>query len=259
MTSRTCSKCTPGSACRRACWGLAVAVGGVLLPCAARADEPRPEGAEVVGFTYVDREGRAHVIAPGADRGEVELRGGMGAGDVEVREAGRGAPALASAAAFIGPPAPARGDELCRVLFGDAASEVPYLAVAEEAAGYYSLPVELVLAVIRVESAFDARAVSAAGAMGLMQLMPETAAEMLVADPFEPRENVFGGARYLRILVNRFDGDVRLALAAYNAGPGAVERWGGVPAYLETARYVVNVMGYYHRLLEGLAGAEVGR
>ena len=114
-----------------------------------------------------------------------------------------------------------------------------------EAAQYYSLPSPLVKAVVAAESAFEAAAVSPAGAIGLMQLMPETARAMFVTNPLDPRDNIFGGARYLRILANRFNGDVRLAVAAYNAGPDAVEKSAGVPSYRETEAYVRRVMALY--------------
>ncbi|MBL9023266.1 MAG: lytic transglycosylase domain-containing protein [Myxococcales bacterium] len=114
-----------------------------------------------------------------------------------------------------------------------------------QAATLYQLPEELVRAVIKVESDYDPRAVSGAGAQGLMQLMPETATRMQVRDPFDPRENIFGGVRYLRVLANLFNGDLDLTVAAYNAGEGAVARYGGVPPYPETQDYVVRVRTYY--------------
>lgn len=114
-----------------------------------------------------------------------------------------------------------------------------------QAATLYQLPEELVRAVIKVESDYDPRAVSSAGAQGLMQLMPETATRMQVRDPFDPRENIFGGVRYLRVLANLFNGDLDLTVAAYNAGEGAVARYGGVPPYPETQDYVVRVRTYY--------------
>jgi len=118
-----------------------------------------------------------------------------------------------------------------------------------EAARYYALPPALVKAVIGVESAFEPHAISPAGAVGLMQLIAETAAEMFVADAFEPRANVFGGTRYLRVLANRFGGDLRRTVAAYNAGPRAVERVKDVPPISETRRYVQRVLALYEHYL----------
>lgn len=111
----------------------------------------------------------------------------------------------------------------------------------------YQIPEALVRAVIQVESNFDPRALSPAGAHGLMQLMPQTAERMQVADIFDPRQNIYGGVRYLRILANLFNGDIHLTVAAYNAGEGAVIRYGGIPPYEETQNYVVKVLENYHR------------
>jgi soluble lytic murein transglycosylase-like protein len=102
-----------------------------------------------------------------------------------------------------------------------------------------------VRAVIKVESNFDPRAISHANARGLMQLIPGTADRMMVRDVFDPRENIFGGTRYLRVLANLFNGDLELTLASYNAGEGAVMRHGGIPPYAETRDYVERVLGYY--------------
>lgn len=115
-----------------------------------------------------------------------------------------------------------------------------------EAARLYQLPEAFIRAVMRVESDFDPNVVSRVGAMGLMQLMPGTAAGMGVRDPFDARENILGGVRYLRVLANGFNGDLVLTIAAYNAGEGAVIRYGGVPPYDETRRYVQNVLRYYY-------------
>ena len=108
-------------------------------------------------------------------------------------------------------------------------------------AGLFSLEEELVNAVIKVESDYDPSAVSSKGAQGLMQLIPETARDMEVENPFDMEENIRGGSRYLRLMLDMFAGNLDLALAAYNAGPSAVQRYGGVPPFGETLRYVEKV------------------
>ena len=118
----------------------------------------------------------------------------------------------------------------------------------DKAAQRYNVPAELVRAVIWAESAGDAAAVSHRGAIGLMQLMPQTAGEMFVEDPVDPAQNIMGGTRYLRWLANQFNGDMLLTLAAYNAGPDAVRKYGGVPPFDETRTYCKKVMAYYRHL-----------
>jgi soluble lytic murein transglycosylase-like protein len=110
-----------------------------------------------------------------------------------------------------------------------------------EAADVHGLPADLIRAVIATESAFDPLAVSSAGAQGLMQLMPALAEELGVTDAFDPRQNIMAGSRYLASLLWAHAGDVALALASYNAGPGAVAAFGGVPPYTETQTYVRRV------------------
>jgi soluble lytic murein transglycosylase-like protein len=121
-----------------------------------------------------------------------------------------------------------------------------YDAHIREASVLYQLPEAFIRAVMRVESDYDPNVVSSAGAMGLMQLMPMTASRMGVQAPFDPRQSILGGTRYLRILANQFNGDLVLTIAAYNAGEGAVMRHGGVPPYEETRRYVQNVLRWYY-------------
>lgn len=117
----------------------------------------------------------------------------------------------------------------------------------KDAAVRYGLDPELITAVIKVESSFNPYAVSKKGAMGLMQLMPETAKEMQVGAPFEAKENIMGGSRYLRKMLNLFKGDLRLGLAAYNAGPNRVLKNGIIPKIPETEQYVKKVMREYGR------------
>jgi len=105
----------------------------------------------------------------------------------------------------------------------------------------------LIRAVILEESNYDPRAVSGAGAQGLMQLIPETAMRMQIRDAFDPRENIFGGTRYLRVLANMFNGDLALTIAGYNAGEAAVVRFAGIPPFEETQNYVVRVESNYRR------------
>lgn len=116
-----------------------------------------------------------------------------------------------------------------------------------EAASLYRLPVPLIRAIIRVESDYDPRVVSAVGAKGLMQLMPAVESDMRVASVFEPRDNIMGGCRLLRVLANKFDGDLVLTIAAYHAGGGAVSRYGNqVPPYTKTRQYVKMVLDRYY-------------
>lgn len=116
-------------------------------------------------------------------------------------------------------------------------------AMVQAAAQRHGLDPRLFDALVQQESAYDPMARSHAGAMGLTQLMPGTARMLGVTDPFDPAQNLDGGARYLAQMLRQFDGDTRLALAAYNAGPGAVKRHGGIPPFRETQNYVRRIMG----------------
>lgn len=176
-------------------------------------------------YTYTDADGVVHYsnTPPGRRRG---VR--------RIRTARRPAPARPGAA----PRDP------------DRARYHRYDAFIREAAALYRLPESFVRAVIRVESNYNPQVVSHAGACGLMQLMRATAARMGVTDVFDPRQNILGGTRYLRVLANHFNGDLVLTIAAYNAGEGAVMRYRGIPPYEETQRYVRRVLRHYYSYLE---------
>jgi soluble lytic murein transglycosylase-like protein len=121
-----------------------------------------------------------------------------------------------------------------------------YDRLIERFADHLGVPAALVKAVVKAESNFEPSAVSPAGAQGLMQLMPATAQDLGVDDPFRAEDNISGGTRYLRAMIDRY-GDWRHALAAYNAGPQAVDRYDGIPPYPETQEYVERVLHYYRR------------
>ena len=142
----------------------------------------------------------------------------------------------------------ASGDRYDAMLLAKAGK---YDSIIEKAADSASVEPNLLRAVIVVESGFNSRALSKRGAMGLMQLMPATATRYGAANPFDPHENVHAGARYLKFLIDRFGQDLRLALAAYNAGENAVDRNGGqVPPFTETMAYVPRVLRIYQMLKE---------
>ncbi len=134
-----------------------------------------------------------------------------------------------------------------------------YAALIRHYATRYNLNEYLVQAVIKAESNFDPYAVSKAGAQGLMQLMPATAAEMSIRDSFDPGQNIAGGTQYLFKLLKLFDNDLDLALAAYNAGPGNVKKYGGIPPFKETRNYVVKVKRYIQEFSAGQAHVTINR
>lgn len=197
----------------------------LLLATAALVIPTLPGGAQADIYKYVDKDGVVHFSNQPAAKGQ----GGQVYIKTREKKKSRG---------DITPFAPSDVSPERFSRYDDA---------IHHAATLYQLPEALVRAVIMVESNFDPRAVSHAGAQGLMQLMPETASRMEVRDSFDPRENIFGGVRYLRILANLFNGDLELTIAGYNAGEGAVMRHGGIPPYEETQDYVVKVLTYYRR------------
>ncbi len=190
----------------------------LLLPAAAAADI----------YTFTDADGVVHFTnTPGGDkRYRVYIHGN-----------GEHKPGSGPAPGVI--PVPPSDHDVARY--------TRYADWIHQAATLYQIPEQLVRAVIRCESDYDPRAVSVSGARGLMQLMPDTAALMQVRDIDDPRENIFGGVRLLRILANEFNGDLELTIAAYNAGDGSVIRFGGIPPFQQTRDYVVSVTKYYRR------------
>jgi soluble lytic murein transglycosylase-like protein len=126
-----------------------------------------------------------------------------------------------------------------------------YEYIINQASKRFGVEPSLIKAVIKAESDFDHKAQSNKGAQGLMQLMPGTSNDMAVQDPFNPEENIFGGTRYLSLMLERFKNDKRLALAAYNAGPDCVDGHGGMPPFRETKSFVEKVLRYYEQYSSG--------
>ena len=160
-------------------------------------------------------------------------------------------PVPAAAAVARGAALPAARAPIKAMSASTARRKELFAPLVRAAAQAHGVPEALLHAVIEVESGFDAAAVSPKGALGLMQLMPQTARELRVRDARDPAANIDGGARYLKELLARFGNDLSLALAAYNAGPGAVQRSGGIPRNAETQNYVPRVMARYQSLRNG--------
>jgi soluble lytic murein transglycosylase-like protein len=142
------------------------------------------------------------------------------------------------------PPTPVAHDSATPTSAGTAGGGSAYAPLIEQAAARYGLDPSVLYGLIEQESGFDPSATSSAGALGLTQLMPSTAASLGVTEPLDPAQSIEGGARYLSQLLQQFAGNTTDALAAYNAGPGAVAQYGGVPPYPETRQYVAKVLGY---------------
>jgi len=206
---------------------LRARVGALALLLGAGPVLPAPSAAAGGFYRYVDAAGVTHFTDAPAERGYQKVE--------------------------LPPPSkvrfnryPGGGEAGARAAGGASLKGQALDSLIAEVARQHGVSSALVKAVIAAESAFDPGAVSEKGAQGLMQLMPGTAELMGVEDPFEPRQNVKGGVRYLRHLLDRF-GDTVHAVAAYNAGPETVDRHGGIPPYPETQAYVRRVMSYYHR------------
>ena len=241
------------------------ALSAVLLACAAGLLWPAMGAAEV--YTYIDASG-ARVITderplaggyetvanPARSGTAANLSGGnWSPSEIFVYEGPDGQRLVTNRreqdagmnliATYGRPTARARCGERARHALATGGGE--YADLIRQAARAQQVDPALVTSVIHVESCFDPQAVSRVGAHGLMQLMPATAADLGVSDRFDPAQNIRGGTRYLAAMLQRFGGDLDLALAAYNAGPGAVERHGGVPPFAETQTYIQRVRAQY--------------
>ena len=205
----------------------------------------RPALAELV--TWTDKDGVVHVEGGPARKPRRKAPAGQESGTSAAR------PAVPSWQQPNQPPRKGReltasaGAPKKKAGWWERRSDAPPDEI-DRAAAHYKIPAELIRAVIAVESAGKAEAVSHKGAIGLMQLMPRTAGDMYVQDPVDPAQNVHGGTRYLRYLANQFGGDMVLTLAAYNAGPEAVRKYGGVPPFAETRDYVRKVTNLYFQI-----------
>lgn len=140
-----------------------------------------------------------------------------------------------------------KGDHYKKIISEDVFhTQASYDHMIRSASHKYGIEPSLIEALITVESNWDSAAVSNKGAIGLMQLMPETATDMKIINPYDPGQNIEGGTRYLRFLLDRFKGNLDLALAAYNAGPTTVEKSGGIPAIAETRKYIKKVLSIHN-------------
>jgi soluble lytic murein transglycosylase-like protein len=166
-------------------------------------------------------------------------------GMIAAANGGSPSPASTSSTSFGQQLAQASGSQIATTATADVGSgSTPYESQIQAAASKYGIDPAVLKGLIKQESGFNPNAGSPAGAQGLTQLMPGTAASLGVSDVHDPAQSIDGGAHYLRMQLDRFGGDYSKALAAYNAGPGAVQRFGGIPPYAETRNYVKNVLSF---------------
>jgi soluble lytic murein transglycosylase-like protein len=200
-------------------------VAAAFLGLGALALIPGEASADI--YTYTDSQGVVHFSNKARGDGHYKL---------SFKSPDKKKPTIASVRFDESDPREMKGERFNR-----------YNEWIRQASILYQIPEALIRAIIKCESDFDPRAISHAGAQGLMQMIPATALRMQVRDPFDPREAIFGGTRYLRVLANMFNGNLELTIAGYNAGEGAVVRYAGIPPYEETQNYVVHVLQYYRR------------
>lgn len=210
------------SATRRLSWLVRTA--GITLPAIITAVALTPEPASADIYSWTDKNGVVHYSNTKSKGGKLVIKSSP-------RKRRKVRPGVKPR-----PPSDRSLERFTR-----------YNDAIRQAATLYQIPEELIRAVIKVESDYDPKAVSTAGAQGLMQLMPETGLRMNIRNAFDARLNIFAGTRYLRVLANHFNGDLQLTIAGYNAGEGAVMKYGGIPPYEETQNYVIKVLTYYQR------------
>ena len=191
-------------------------------------------------YKYVDESGVMHFTnVPTSERYELYIKGNT------EPQADESTDASSASSESTSPSLSSAGDDYGIKPFYGTDIYDDYISIAAQS---YGIPFCLVKSIIKAESNFDCRAISTKGAQGLMQLMPDTAKLMNVSDPFDPYENIMGGTRYFRMLLNQFNGKVKHALAGYNAGPGNVEIHNGIPPFKETRNYIGRVAKFYRQL-----------
>ena len=205
-------------------------------------------GMEALGdiYTYTDKNGVVHFtnVKKGKGKGQGKVKG-------KGKAKGRGKKTYRYKRIYKAPKKKGipyrKGGDLVPARDNTKTRFKRYDAYIKGASRLYRIPIPLIRAIIKVESDYDPRVVSSKGAKGLMQMMPETARDMGVVNVFDPRENIYGGTRYLRVLANMFNGDLILTIAAHHAGPGSVKRYKGIPPFKTTRKYVRAVLVWYYK------------